>query len=57
MEMKLRGEYRQLTFVRASQATVNTDEVAQVNKFGKGKTFVAHLAFADEDLDIASPVA
>ena len=56
-EVQLLGEDRQLAGLGALQLAVDADQVAQVEALGQGPVLLAHLAAADEHLDLAGPVA
>ncbi len=56
-EMQFLGENRQLARVRAAQPAVDADDVAQVELPGQLERLFADLFLADEQLDVARPVA
>ena len=56
-KMQLLGEDRQLAGLGALQLAIDADQVAQVEALGQGPVLVADLAAADEQLDLAGPVA
>ena len=55
-EVQLLGEDRQLAGLRAAQLAIDADDVAQVEALGQ-RPVVADLLLADEELDLAGPVA
>src|SRR5262249_34115102 len=51
------GKDGQLVGLRIAECAINSDEVAEVELLGQLPTLVADLLLAEEDLDLAGPVA
>ena len=56
-KVQLLGEDRQLAGLRALQLAVDADHVAQVEALGQRPVVLADLAAADEELNLAGPIA
>src|SRR5262245_37551269 len=55
-EMKLLGKDRELTRLGVRELAIDADDVAQVETFGQGPTFLSDLRLAHQKLNVAGPV-